>query len=185
VRLMQAFSSNKTDYIPLVNSLGLFFQIQDDYMNLQSEEYAENKSFCEDLTEGKFSFPIIHAIRQNPSDHRLLNILKQRSSKDSIKMYAVSYMEQLGSFKYTRDVIAQLQRDTSALIEQHGGNAAIAEIVQYLAAKVFAEEQPPRRPTTPSRADGKPKSPLPRVPESSGQISLTLSADYQELDHGE
>lgn len=54
VRVMQAFSTNKTDYIPLVNSLGLFFQIQDDYMNLQSEEYANNKSFCEDLTEGKY-----------------------------------------------------------------------------------------------------------------------------------
>ncbi len=64
-------------------------------MNLQSEEYAENKSFCEDLTEGKFSFPIIHAIRQNPSDHRLVNILKQRTTQNATKMYAVSYMEQV------------------------------------------------------------------------------------------
>ena len=64
-------------------------------MNLQSEEYANNKSFCEDLTEGKFSFPIIHAIRHNPSDRRLINILKQRTDKDSIKMYAVQYMEQV------------------------------------------------------------------------------------------
>ena len=27
------------------------------------EDYATNKSFAEDLTEGKFSFPIVHAIK--------------------------------------------------------------------------------------------------------------------------
>ena len=38
-------------------------QVRDDYANLRLEEYANNKSFAEDLTEGKFNFPIIHAIR--------------------------------------------------------------------------------------------------------------------------
>lgn len=32
----------------------------------------ENKDYCEDLTEGKFSYPIIHAILANPNDHRLI-----------------------------------------------------------------------------------------------------------------
>ncbi|KAK6041996.1 hypothetical protein COOONC_20499 [Cooperia oncophora] len=46
--------------------MALFFQIRDDYMNLVSDEMAKQKSFAEDLTEGKFSFPIIHAIRSSP-----------------------------------------------------------------------------------------------------------------------
>ena len=37
------------------------------------EQYAENKSFAEDLTEGKFSFPVIHAIRSNEKDLTLLS----------------------------------------------------------------------------------------------------------------
>lgn len=53
------------DLIPLVNLIGLLFQIRDDYMNLQSADYAHNKGFAEDLTEGKFSFPIIHSIRSS------------------------------------------------------------------------------------------------------------------------
>jgi geranylgeranyl diphosphate synthase type 3 len=32
-------------------------------MNLSAESYAQNKGFAEDLTEGKFSFPMIHGIR--------------------------------------------------------------------------------------------------------------------------
>lgn len=51
------------ELIPMVNLIGLLFQILDDFMNLQSSKYAENKGFAEDLTEGKFSFPIIHSIR--------------------------------------------------------------------------------------------------------------------------
>lgn len=175
VRFMQAFSENKTDFLPLVNSLGLFFQIQDDYMNLQSEEYAENKSFCEDLTEGKFSFPIIHAIRQNPSDHRLINILKQRTTKNSIKVYAVAYMEEVGSFKYTRTVLKELLEDIRKQIEVHGGNKDILMIVEYLAKKVFTEQKLPRTPVEPKNA-GFAKN----GQEDNSRILLKLSSEYSK-----
>ncbi len=63
VRLMQLFSESDRDFVSLTSLLGLYFQIRDDYANMCLDEYAANKSFAEDLTEGKFSFPIIHAIR--------------------------------------------------------------------------------------------------------------------------
>jgi geranylgeranyl diphosphate synthase type 3 len=65
-------------------------------VNLASVEYHTSKSFCEDLTEGKFSFPIIHAIRTCPSDHQLLNILKQRTESKDGKKYAVEHRERCG-----------------------------------------------------------------------------------------
>jgi geranylgeranyl pyrophosphate synthase len=40
--------------------------VLDDYLNLQSTEYHQNKSFCEDLTEGKYSFPVVHSIMTVP-----------------------------------------------------------------------------------------------------------------------
>lgn len=70
---MQSFSACRADLIPLVNTFSLYYQIRDDYINLQSSAYMQNKSFCEDLTEGKFSYPIIHSIRATPHDHRLLS----------------------------------------------------------------------------------------------------------------
>ena len=38
-------------------------QVRDDYANLWMADYEANKSFAEDLTEGKFSFPIIYGIK--------------------------------------------------------------------------------------------------------------------------
>lgn len=72
--------------------LGLYFQIRDDYENLQSADYAKNKTFCEDLSEGKFSFPIIHAIRKDPNDGRIFGILRQRTQDYELKKYAVSVL---------------------------------------------------------------------------------------------
>ncbi|KAK3373437.1 isoprenoid synthase domain-containing protein [Lasiosphaeria ovina] len=108
IKLMQAESRSLIDCVPLVNIIGLIFQIADDYQNLFSKEYTANKGMCEDLTEGKFSFPVIHSIRSNPTNLQLLNILKQKTSNEEIKRYAVAYMESTKSFEYTRKVIATL-----------------------------------------------------------------------------
>lgn len=37
----------------------------------------QHKSYCEDLTEGKFNFPIIHAIHSQPNDKQVIRILKE------------------------------------------------------------------------------------------------------------
>jgi len=132
VRLMQAFSTNKTDFVPLVNFLGLLFQIRDDYVNLKSEKYMENKSFCEDLTEGKFSFPIIHSIRSTPDDSKLLKILKQKTEEIEIKKYALSIMEKTGSFEYTKKVLLEYYRKVVSIIKQLGGNPNLEAIVEAL-----------------------------------------------------
>ncbi|CAL1712001.1 unnamed protein product [Somion occarium] len=76
VKLMMAYATMNTDidYVPLVNLIGVHFQIRDDYMNLQSTQYADNKGFAEDLTEGKFSFPIVHGVRSNTSNRQILTV---------------------------------------------------------------------------------------------------------------
>ncbi len=118
-----ADSSNR-DCVPLVNLLGIIYQIRDDYKNLSSPEYSQNKGLCEDLTEGKFSFPIIHSIRAEPTNLQLLNILKQKPVDEQIKRYAVSYMEGTGSFEYCRKVLSTLSDRARILIEEldEGGN---------------------------------------------------------------
>ncbi|ESZ92327.1 hypothetical protein SBOR_7276 [Sclerotinia borealis F-4128] len=118
VKLMQAESKTSRDCVPLVNLIGIIFQIRDDYQNLSSPEYSQNKGLCEDLTEGKFSFPIIHSIRAAPDNLVLLNILKQKPDDEQVKKYAVAYMEQTGSFEYCRKVLNTLGERVKKLIEE-------------------------------------------------------------------
>lgn len=70
------------------------------------------KSYCEDLTEGKFSFPILHAIRTDAAsrkpDGRILSILRQHTTDAALKSYAVQYMHSIGSFAYTRERLERL-----------------------------------------------------------------------------
>ena len=105
-------------FVPLVNTIGLLFQIRDDYMNLSSGEYTTNKGLCEDLTEGKFSFPIIHSIRSDPQNRQLINILKQKPTDDEVKKYAVKYMERTGSFEYCRAVLRELKEKALDMVEE-------------------------------------------------------------------
>ena len=124
-------------FVPLVNTIGLLFQIRDDYMNLSSTEYTENKGLCEDLTEGKFSFPIIHSIRANAQNRQLINILKQKTTDDEVKKYAVKYMESTGSFEYCRVILRELNEKALMLIEEvdegRGQGAGVRVILEKMA----------------------------------------------------
>lgn len=130
VRLMQLFSENKQDFTTLVGILGLYFQIRDDYMNLSSKEYTENKSFCEDLTEGKFSFPIIHAILHHAEDKQVFNILRQRTKNVEVKQYCISLLEKFGSFEYTRQVLDDLDAKARNEVARLGGNPLLVRILE-------------------------------------------------------
>jgi geranylgeranyl diphosphate synthase type 3 len=132
VKLMQAFSEDKKDYIPLVNALSLYFQIRDDYINIASFKYQQHKGFCEDISEGKFSFPIIHAIHSKPEDTRLIQILKQRTEDVDVKKYAVQYMEQMGSLTYTRNKLKELKTEVLEQIHVLGGHPLLVKIIEKL-----------------------------------------------------
>ncbi|OJD21572.1 hypothetical protein ACJ73_07089 [Blastomyces percursus] len=118
IKLMQAESDSGIDCVALVNLMGIIFQICDDYLNLSNSTYSKNKGPCEDLTEGKFSFPIIHSIRSQPDNLQLINILKQKTRDEEVKRYAVNYMESTGSFAYTRKTVIQLRDKALLLIDE-------------------------------------------------------------------
>ncbi|KAK4178321.1 isoprenoid synthase domain-containing protein [Triangularia setosa] len=139
IKLMQAESRSLTDCIPLVNVIGLIFQIADDYQNLWSKEYTANKGMCEDLTEGKFSFPVIHSIRSNPSNSQLLNILRQKTTNEEVKRYAVSYMQSTGSFEYTKKVVYTLIERARRMADELDEGRGRAALVHKILDRVVIE----------------------------------------------
>ncbi|KAE8345077.1 hypothetical protein BDV24DRAFT_171030 [Aspergillus arachidicola] len=118
VKLMQLESNQTCDCIPLTNTLGTIFQIRDDILNLSGKEYTKNKGFCEDITEGKFSFPIIHSINSDPRNMQLVNILRQRSEDNSLKAYAVDYITSTRSFTYSYGKLNSLIAEAKSMMEE-------------------------------------------------------------------
>lgn len=157
VGLMQAFSSNSTDFTSLLDDLALYFQIRDDLLNITrfvlycyliiwvifletSSSYMQSKSFCEDLTEGKFSYPVIHTILNFPHDTRLSSILRQRTEDVDVKRHAVMWMEHCGSLEYTRTELRRLKQCVLEDIDRLGGHEKLVKFVEKLDEELVQQQ---------------------------------------------
>lgn len=130
--LLNLFSNKKMELKPLCTLLGDYFQIRDDYANLKLAEYAENKSYCEDFTEGKFSFPVIHAITTSPDDLSIRSILSQRTKKIELKKFAVDKLQDLGSFDFTYQELKRLYDEIKDEIKRLGGNKLFDDALEVI-----------------------------------------------------
>ena len=132
IGLMQIESPRSIDCIPLVDLMGLIFQIVDDYKNLSDVDYTAKKGVCEDLTEGKFSFPVIHSIQADPKNTQLVHILAQRSKDIEVKKTAVRYIESTGSLAYTREYVERLTVLAKEVADELGNGIGGSEGIHTL-----------------------------------------------------
>ena len=144
IRLMQIESPTSIDCVPLVELMGLIFQIVDDYKNLSDVDYTAKKGVCEDLTEGKFSFPVIHSIRADPKNSQLLHILAQRPKDIEVKKTAVQYIKSTGSFEYTRQYVERLTIQARDVADNRGegigGSKGIHTLLDLISIRRCASE---------------------------------------------
>ncbi|CVL00449.1 fusicoccadiene synthase [Fusarium proliferatum] len=104
----------------VVSLLGQYFQIRDDYMNLIDNKYTDQKGFCEDLDEGKYSLTLIHALQTDPSD-LLINVLSMRRVQGKLttqqKMLVLEVMKTNGSLDWTSKLLGMLHTRVVAEID--------------------------------------------------------------------
>lgn len=87
---------------------GLAFQIQDDLLNLIGAEEATKKDFRSDITEGKRTLVVVHALRNSPQRDRLVEILSAKEKDPEVLAEAVCIMEESGSIEYARNYAENL-----------------------------------------------------------------------------
>lgn len=100
-------------------------------------QMASAKGYCDDLTEGKFSFPVIHSIHNSADgNNELLNILKQHTEDVKLKSQAVWYMHaETDSFEYTKGKLRDLHAVARARLAATGPtNDAFEQILVKLAS---------------------------------------------------
>ena len=116
-RLLQRLSNdrNSTDIESMICLFGRFFQIRDDYQNLADPDYSRQKGFCEDLDEGKYSFPLIHALNGEGTRERLQLEALLHSTRDNgslsreAKELVLDHLREAGSMEYTRTLLEGLR----------------------------------------------------------------------------
>lgn len=85
-------------------------------MNLADlKQYAAQKGFCEDLDEGKFSLPLIHALAHTDKGLQLRGLLCQRRQNGQCtieqKHLILALMRGAGSLEYTLQVLQALHTE--------------------------------------------------------------------------
>ncbi|KAF9222464.1 terpenoid synthase [Gyrodon lividus] len=132
VRILMTCATTNTsvNYVPLIDIIGVYCQIRDDYMNLQSQEYTDTKGLADDISEGKFSFPVIHGIRENHDNTEIMDILKQRPKTPTLKLRAISYLrDTTRSFDYTLSVMRSLENQIRQEVTRLGGNPILEALL--------------------------------------------------------
>ncbi len=87
---------------------GLAFQIQDDLLNLIGAEESTKKDFRSDITEGKRTLVVVHALRHSSQRDRLVEILSAKEKDPEVLAEAVQIMEDAGSIEYARNYAENL-----------------------------------------------------------------------------
>ncbi|RAH77168.1 geranylgeranyl pyrophosphate synthetase [Aspergillus japonicus CBS 114.51] len=128
-----------------MHDLGVYFQVRDDHRNLQDASYTAQKGFCEDLDEGKFSYPVVLCCEINYLFKKpileLFGGLKHRKGgmEPEDKRKVLAMLDKSGAMEATEIAIKawedKLLKMVAELEKQFGcSNPALREILEKLAA---------------------------------------------------
>lgn len=93
---------------------GLAFQIQDDLLNLVGEGESTKKDFRNDITEGKRTLIVVHALEHSAKRDRLVEILSSKEKDPAVLEEAVQIMQESGSIDYARQYASNLTEKAKA-----------------------------------------------------------------------
>ncbi|MBI4020970.1 MAG: polyprenyl synthetase family protein [Candidatus Aenigmarchaeota archaeon] len=101
-------------------SVGIAFQIQDDILSATATgEFAKRKGYGDDITEGKRSLLVIHALgKADPEDRlRLLDILNRHTREEKAIAEALAILKKYQSAEYAKRIARTLVEDAWEALE--------------------------------------------------------------------
>lgn len=89
---------------------GLAFQIQDDLLNLIGKEESTKKGFRDDITEGKRTLIVVHALQnlKGADREKLVGVLSSKERDPEVLADTVKLLEDAGSIDYARSYAENL-----------------------------------------------------------------------------
>jgi len=120
-------------------SIGVAFQIQDDILDLVSEEFAEMKGgLGQDITEGKRTLMVIHTLEKaEPNDRkRLLEILNMHTTDQRLRDKAIDIITDYDSIdyakNYARSIVSESWKDVDDVLPSSEAKEKLKAFADYL-----------------------------------------------------
>lgn len=105
--------------LQIIEELGLLFQIRDDYRNLTL--YKDEKGFCDDFSEGKWSYPVLVFLCLTDANAKckqeLLALLRSRPTDIATKKHMLSTLEGAGALEKSQRNIKELEDKVRARLK--------------------------------------------------------------------
>ena len=100
--------------------IAVAFQIQDDILNVMGDEAKYGKEIGGDITEGKRTLMVIHALRELPPEEarRLNEILDLKTSDKKLIKEAINLMKKAGSIEYAKQVSKRLAEEALKTLDE-------------------------------------------------------------------
>lgn len=117
-RMMRASASRNQDLdaVELMSLLGRLYQLRDDYNDIAANAGGAQ----DDLDEGSFTLPLIHALQQGGDAALLQSILQARGVGKGMavetKLLVREILDNAGSLEFTREAIRALYVQTRAVL---------------------------------------------------------------------
>ncbi|MBN1170143.1 polyprenyl synthetase family protein [Candidatus Micrarchaeota archaeon] len=97
--------------------IGIAFQIHDDVLNVTGNFEKYRKEIGGDITEGKRTLMVVHALHSNKKN-RLIEILKKHSCDPEEINEAISILKETGSIDYAREYSKRLVEDAKKDLQE-------------------------------------------------------------------
>lgn len=99
--------------------IGLAFQIQDDFLDVVSDESSLGKPVGSDIVEGKMTLMVVHTleIANDPDKERLIEILKMKDSGKAEVDEAIAIFDKYGSIDYAQTLALDNVRNAKELLK--------------------------------------------------------------------
>ncbi|PYI31752.1 terpenoid synthase [Aspergillus indologenus CBS 114.80] len=122
------------EVVGLVTLLGRYYQVRDDLLNL-SGEYTVAKGWCEDLDEGKFSFPLVWLLRVRGGEvgeevyGLLFGSVEQGGERsgvsDEVKERVVRVLKETGTLEDTGKVLEEIMEGIMEVLGRVEGRLGV------------------------------------------------------------
>jgi heptaprenyl diphosphate synthase len=123
-------------------SLGLAFQLSDDVMDFTASQAELGKEPGQDLREGVYTLPVLHALHEGPSGEELHGLLADGAPEDEGLERALEIVRGGGSIEHARGAVGEEVRRAVGLASQLPDGAArhaLIQLTRFLATRCGAD----------------------------------------------